>query len=442
MKKMYRLLLITAFLQLTPLTTLASEYYVLCEGNFGFANASFWSLDDTFSDIDGPLIWNATDNPLGDVGQAITRYNHSLYIVMNNSHEIRILDLESGITHIGDIEVPGASPRYMAVQHSQERGFVSCWNLGGLLVIDLNSNTVVDTFLLGGLPEELLIEEDRLFVSMVMNPDWTSADQVHEIDISAAELTISETYQVIDGPGSMAYYDNQLYVTSVYYDLDWNIFTGTSKINLSDGSIQTENHGSYNSDRIDIAIINGTPHRTFNNSIIPLNSDLSLNMLGSFAAKENFFSFSIQNNMIFVGSSDYVAPDELEIFNFDGISQGTFYTGGLPDDILYYDSEQVSLDENNLQPHSISIAQNYPNPFNPQTTIPFQLTHANHVSLQIVDITGRVVQTLIQEYLDKGFHTVNWNGKNGMGNLIPSGIYFAILKADDQNNTLKLSLMK
>jgi hypothetical protein len=75
-------------------------------------------------------------------------------------------------------------------------------------------------------------------------------------------------------------------------------------------------------------------------------------------------------------------------------------------------------------PRSYSLSQNYPNPFNLGTTINYQLQKPGHVSLDIFDISGRIVVAL--EDCDKvaGNYQVVWNGKNKVGQIMSSGIYF------------------
>jgi len=91
-------------------------------------------------------------------------------------------------------------------------------------------------------------------------------------------------------------------------------------------------------------------------------------------------------------------------------------------------------------PTTFALHPAYPNPFNPITTIrfeiPFVKTHSN-ASLQIYDITGRLVDTLIDEIIEPGYHTVQWNASK-----VSSGIYFYKLTSDNQSITKKLVLMK
>jgi hypothetical protein len=74
------------------------------------------------------------------------------------------------------------------------------------------------------------------------------------------------------------------------------------------------------------------------------------------------------------------------------------------------------------------LKQNYPNPFNPHTSITFVLPNTQMISLEIFDLLGRKVATLVEGVMAAGEHTMQWTTKDGWGNSLPSGIYFAVLR--------------
>lgn len=88
-------------------------------------------------------------------------------------------------------------------------------------------------------------------------------------------------------------------------------------------------------------------------------------------------------------------------------------------------------------PAKIFISQNYPNPFNPVTKIDFELSQREFVSLVIYDISGREVKTLVNEYKDSGFYTVEFNAT-----ALSSGIYFYRFKAGDFIKTMRMIVLK
>ncbi len=112
-------------------------------------------------------------------------------------------------------------------------------------------------------------------------------------------------------------------------------------------------------------------------------------------------------------------------------------------DINAYYNTPTGINAPMENPTSHSLAQNYPNPFNPATKIFFSLTKESPVSLQVYDMMGRVVATLVnEEVLPAGNHAVVWNGRTSEGRLAASGIYFYRLKAEGYVATRKMTLLK
>ena len=83
------------------------------------------------------------------------------------------------------------------------------------------------------------------------------------------------------------------------------------------------------------------------------------------------------------------------------------------------------------------LKQNYPNPFNPSTTIIYQIPQSSFVTLNIYDVLGNEIETLINEEKQTSTYEITWNAEN-----LPSGVYFYQLKAGDFVETKKMVLMK
>lgn len=88
------------------------------------------------------------------------------------------------------------------------------------------------------------------------------------------------------------------------------------------------------------------------------------------------------------------------------------------------------------------LKHNYPNPFNPSTRIDYSLAQSGPVSLQVFNIKGQLVRTLIQENQESGIYSLTWNGKDEKNNNVSSGVYFYKLTAGKYNQTRKMILMK
>lgn len=91
---------------------------------------------------------------------------------------------------------------------------------------------------------------------------------------------------------------------------------------------------------------------------------------------------------------------------------------------------------------TFEMAQNYPNPFNPSTTIRYGLPQASQVQLNVYDLRGQKIVTLIAGQQSAGWHTVQWNGLNDSGQQVSTGVYFYRLVAGEYVETRKMVVMK
>ena len=93
-------------------------------------------------------------------------------------------------------------------------------------------------------------------------------------------------------------------------------------------------------------------------------------------------------------------------------------------------------------PHEFALIGNYPNPFNPTTTIRFDVPEATKVRLEVYDIMGRRVATLVNNELQAGRHEVSWNAQNDAGLSVSSGLYLYRLEAGSFTATSRMVLSK
>jgi aminopeptidase N len=93
-------------------------------------------------------------------------------------------------------------------------------------------------------------------------------------------------------------------------------------------------------------------------------------------------------------------------------------------------------------PDRLTLYQNYPNPFNASTTITFYIERAGHVELIIFNTLGQAVKTLFSGTMAAGDHVVSWDGNDGDGNVVASGIYIYRLKSNGSTETRKMVLLK
>jgi hypothetical protein len=110
---------------------------------------------------------------------------------------------------------------------------------------------------------------------------------------------------------------------------------------------------------------------------------------------------------------------------------------------------QISLDslvitdvaEEMSQPASFELAQNYPNPFNPSTTIAYSLSKEADVRLTVFDVQGKEIRTLVGEQIPTGNHSVTWDGRNELGSVVSSGVYYYRLAAAGSQQLIRKMLL-
>ncbi len=111
-------------------------------------------------------------------------------------------------------------------------------------------------------------------------------------------------------------------------------------------------------------------------------------------------------------------------------------------DTLWVSIIESGIEESKVLPKTFKLEQNYPNPFNPQTTIQYQVPKAANVVIDIYNINGQKIRTLIDDQKAAGFHTAIWDGRNDLGLQVSTGLYFMQMRAGDYVNTIKMSFLK
>ena len=97
----------------------------------------------------------------------------------------------------------------------------------------------------------------------------------------------------------------------------------------------------------------------------------------------------------------------------------------------------TSLSIKQAAPTEYALSNAYPNPFNPATNIQFSISDNAKVLLEVYDISGSKINTLIDSNIEKGYHSVIWDATYRS-----SGVYFVKMVSGDYINTQKLMLIK
>ena len=114
----------------------------------------------------------------------------------------------------------------------------------------------------------------------------------------------------------------------------------------------------------------------------------------------------------------------------------------LDDFTVRSDEGTVGNDDNMASTPVTELYGNYPNPFNPETTISFSLKNSGNVKIEIYNVKGQKVKTLLNNRVEAGKHSVVWNGTNNHNKPAASGVYFFRMEADHKTLVHKCILMK
>ncbi len=118
---------------------------------------------------------------------------------------------------------------------------------------------------------------------------------------------------------------------------------------------------------------------------------------------------------------------------------------GYPDENnpMVVETNALTVDGSEIIPNEFALHQNYPNPFNPSTQLSFDVPKGSDlVRLNIYNILGKKVNTLVNGIINPGRHTIEWNAKDNDGNPVASGIYFYELSSPNFTARKKMLLIR
>jgi len=150
-----------------------------------------------------------------------------------------------------------------------------------------------------------------------------------------------------------------------------------------------------------------------------------------------------------VDVSNPVSPQTAAIHDTPGLASGVFvdsfhiYVADYYS-LLIFEQTPKGVEEvtHESRTGDIRLIQNEPNPFAVSTVIAYELSGASHVSLRVYDLAGRLVRVLVDEKREPGLHRFLWDGKDGSGRDVPSGLYLYRLQAGSCRLTRSLVVLR
>ena len=112
--------------------------------------------------------------------------------------------------------------------------------------------------------------------------------------------------------------------------------------------------------------------------------------------------------------------------------------------VTYHSTREVKAGQISLPSiiDEVTVLPAYPNPFNPSVTIRYGLDTDSYVTVEIYDITGKLISTIMRTEQSQGWHSVVWNGTIQNGEQAPTGQYISKITSDNKVKTTKLMLLR
>lgn len=305
-------------------------------------------------------------------------------IMVNNSHNAPI---NPGISHIADItfEIPAGIPDASEVIID-----VSDSEITDINDLPMHTESVPADVYIGLPPAAYTIQN----VSGNLSPGGSGTFQVH---LDNTETVGTLQFTIVDLPSSMM-------VTNVTP-------VGRFDDGIVDGSSEEMEDGTYYFLGYDFS----SGIEAGSGPILEIEVEFDNNLTNS----------SIIMSMINFAAGDAGANPLTTVFH--GFAQFTGY---------------LALDGDVSLPGEFALHQNYPNPFNPSTVITYDLATDSNVRLDIFDIMGRNVKTLVNEKQIGGRHIVSWDANDQFGQAVSAGVYLTRLHTGNKVFTQKMILMK
>ena len=307
----------------------AQWIFVANEGNFGASNGSISMINNNDE------VYHIEE--VGDIVQSLEVYNDKLLVVVNNSHMIKVYDIsEDGLSLPGiEISTDNSSPRELVVVG--DKVYFTNWNTQDVKVLNMVNYNIETSISVDGLPESIVTDGSYLWVGITMNSDWSSASSVVKIDVNTNSIV--ETYEVGLGPQSLVIENNDVYVARTFYDENWVSFHGSSKISQSE--ITMKNYGVGTACGGSMMKYNSEVYRSFDGGIATLDFELNINTaskIGSYNQSQ-VYSTEVIGDYIYFGITDYIEINEVRVVDFNGNEVSTYDVGILPGDFTIWQKQ-------------------------------------------------------------------------------------------------------
>jgi DNA-binding beta-propeller fold protein YncE len=414
--------------------------YVLNQGAFMQGNASITAYDPATGEVQQNVFQQANERPIGDIAQHSALMNGKLYVLISNSNKLEIVNPETFVaeTTIFVDDFGGSSPTWIQ-QVSETKAYIS--NLTGTTVsiLDLESDEITGSIEVGPNPEGIAVTNGKAYIALT---EFGEGQEIAIVDITGDSLI--ETLQV---------HDNPRFPFVAEDGLVWVLSTGNYGFgDLPESFGQLRAVDPETDTVVETIELGGKPgqvqYDAAADQVYVLNGGIQQVDLGSGEVTEEFFSetayFSLglwqgDESAFYAGfAPDFSSAGRVDILNAEGDVMDEFTTGTGPGFVQFVEGDEpVSVNPGNELAAGFELHQNYPNPFNPSTQIEYSLPEAAEVQLEVFNMMGQRVATLVSEQQTAGSYSVRFNAGT-----LASGVYLYRLSAGQEVITQKMTLLK
>ena len=259
-------------------------------------------------------------------------------------------------------------------------------------------------------PSGVKIDSVFLFLTLTKSRAGDQGISIHSLTSNWGEGN-SNAGSVKDGDGALADTNDATWLHSFYDTVQWTQNGGDYETLVSASSIVKDATGTYtwgSTSQLVMDVQNWLDEPSGNFGWLVLGNESAAKTAKRFASREN--------------TSDGAQPT-----------------------LLVYYSLPSTINSAQILPNTFSLDQNYPNPFNPETRIDFSVpSHGTgiNVSIEIFNILGRKIRTLVSQKIAPGNHSVIWDSTNDAGQAVSTGVYYYNMHAGEYIQTRKMFLIR
>ncbi|HJP34088.1 MAG: T9SS type A sorting domain-containing protein [Candidatus Latescibacteria bacterium] len=409
-------------------------------------------------------------NVIGIHSDASGHYQKGRVYIVNRlgADNILVLDPADLATPVIQFSVGnGSNPRDIEIL-AEGKAYVTRYGSTDLLVVDPRDGSELGTIDLSayadadGLPEmdRIVRIGDRVYVScqrLDRDAGFTPGDGVLVVIDINSDTVVGDIALSADNPNSVLVVGDQIIVsgTAGFGDRAGGIDHIDTRTGMSTGLVISEEVLGGDLSALVLRTSNAgfavVLDENFANTVVPVNLETGVvgapleGLSGGFIA-----TMAIDGNRLLIGDQgSFGDPTSAGLKIFDATSgdllAGPIDTGLPPNSIVVLGPSAITAVREELGaalPQDTALGSGYPNPFNATVRVPFDIAVGGAVEMDVYDLLGRRVRSLMSRRLVPGGYSVTWDGTDAAGQTVANGTYFMRLRTGERRSMTKVMLLK